>query len=369
VKYTRFLELYRAVLAAEVETPTGLDTYDEFRAFLYNIRYEGLVNYRFWTSLDPFGADTDLENRYGGNGLSYINLENNPLNVPSTWVSGGAYFPDLTDSGLRTMCVDGLAANDLYPFTVIGYPDDPFGGLVQPSPTASAAPASNRASGQAWYDRGDAVTMWVMTKLGQTSLDWWFRPWVSGAPGSDQTIEVIDESQTVVASRTFTASEGSVWINWVATGLQENTVYRVRVSDPHKQGVQMSWWLDGDPSGSPNDISGTYLVSIRVLPAETLAVLTGSPQWFFYVPADATELGGVWSKKEGEIRDATGTTILDKDPLNLDSTVQPFDHDLTATQKDTVMRGINAGGDLTLMTVPPYLALHPDELIVPPSAV
>ena len=103
--------------------------------------------------------------------------------------------------------------------------------------------------------------------------------------------------------------------------------------------------------------------------AETKAVLTGSPQWFFYVPADAAELGGVWSKKEGEIRDAAGTTILDKDTQNQDSSVQPFDHDPDAAQKNTVMRGVNAGGDLTLMTVPPYLALHPDELIVPPSAV
>jgi hypothetical protein len=175
--------------------------------------------------------------------------------------------------------------------------------------------------------------------------------------------------QTVVASRTFTAFEGSVWINWVATGLQEDTVYQLRVNDSPKQGMQISWWLDGDPSGSPNDISGTYLVSFRVLPAETQAVLTGSPQWFFYVPAHATELGGIWSKKEGEIKDAAGTTILDKDPQNLDSTVEPFHHVLTAAQKDTVMRGFNAGGDLTLMTVPPYLALHPDELIVPPSAL
>ena len=33
------------------------------------------------------------------------------------------------------------------------------------------------------------------------------------------------------------------------------------------------------------------------------------------------------------------------------------------------MRGYDAGGDFTLMTAPPYLALHPDQLIVPPSAV
>ena len=369
VKYARFLELYRAVLAAEVETTAGLDLYDEFRAFLYNIRYEGLVNYQFWSSQDPFGADTDLANRYGGFALIAISLENHPENVPSTWESGGTYFPDFTDNGLRTMCVDGLANNDLYPFTIIGYPDDPFDGLVTPNPTASAPQVLNRASGQSWYDRGDAVTMWVRTQSGQTSLDWWFKPWVSGAPGSDQTIEVIDAMQTVVASRTFTASEGSVWINWVATGLQEDTVYQLRVNDSPKQGMQISWWLDGDPSGSPNDISGTYLVSFRVLPAETQAVLTGSPQWFFYVPADATELGGVWSKKEGEIKDATGTMILDKDPQNLDSTVEPFHHVLAAAQKDTVMRGFNAGSDLILMTVPPYLALHPDELIVPPSAV
>ena len=115
--------------------------------------------------------------------------------------------------------------------------------------------------------------------------------------------------------------------------------------------------------------AGSAFRSFRVLPAETQAVLTGSPQWFFYVPANATELGGVWSKKEGEIRDATGTTILDKDTLDQDITLEPFDHELTLDQKNTVMRGVNAGGDLTLMTVPPYLALHPDELIVPPSAL
>ena len=369
VKYTRFLELYRAMLAAEVETAAGLDLYDEFRAFLYNIRYEALVNYRFWTSADPFGAESDLEDRYDVDGLSYITLENRAENVPSTWQSGGIYFPDFSDCGLRTLCVEGLANNDLYPFTAIGYPDNPFDGLVVPAPAASAAEATNRASSQAWYDRGDAVTLWVMTKTGQTSLDWWFRPWVTGAPGADQTVEVVDAMQTVVASRTFTASEDAeVWTNWVATGLLEETVYQLRVIDPRKQGVLFCWWLDGDPDDSPNDISGTYLVSFRVLPAETQAVLTGSPQWFLYVPADATELGGVWSKREGEIRDAAGTTILDKDPLNLDSALQPFHHVLTSGQQNTVMRGANAGGDLTLMTVPPYVALHPDELIVPPSA-
>ncbi len=369
VKYTRFLELYRAVLAAEVETTAGLDVYDAFRAFLYNIRYEGLVNYRFWTSLDPFGAETDLEDRYGGNGLSYINLENRPENVPAAWQDGGTYFPDFTDSGLRTLCVDGLANNDLYPFTIIGYPDDPFDGLAKPNPTASAPEVANRTSGQIWYDRSDAVAMWVKTQSGQTSLDWWYKPWVSGAPGPDQTIEVINAMQIVVASRTFTASEAGGWINWVATDLEEDTVYQLRSNDPHKQGVQICWWLDGDPTTSPNDISGTYLVSFRVLPAETQAVLTGSLQWFFYVPAGATELGGVWSKKEADIRDATGTTILDKDPQNQDTTVQPFHHVLTSAQQNTVMRGANAGSDFTLMTVPPYLALHPDELIIPSRVV
>ena len=369
VKYTRFLELYRAILGAEVETTAGLDVYDEFRAFLYNIRYEGLINYRFWTFLDPFGADADLEDRYGGNGLSDVNLENYPENVPSSWIDGGIYFPDFTEVGIHDMCVDGLTNNDLYTFTIIGYPDDPFEGLVKPSTTYRASEPLSRTSGQAWYDRSDSVTLWVLTKPDQTSLDWWFKPWVSGTPGPDQTIEVIDGSQDVVASHTFTAADGAVWTNWIATGLLEDTVYQLRVTDPHKQGLLICWWFDGDPENSPTDISGTYLVSFRILPAETQAVLTGSPQWYFYVPANATELGGVWSKREGEIRDATGTTILDKDVQNQDTTLQPFQLELDPVQTDTVMRGVNAGGDFTLMTVPPYLALHPEELIVPPSAV
>lgn len=369
VKYTRFLELYRAVLGARLETTAGLDVYDEFRAFLYNIRYEGLVNYHFWTWLDPFGADADLEARYGGNAIGSVHLENHPENVPGPWLPAGTYYPDLTDDGLRTMCVDGLANNDLYPFTTVGYPDNPFDGLVAPAPEDAAQPTQNRAVGQTWYDRGDAVTLWVKTKPGQTTLDWWFKPWMSGVQGADQTVEVVDGLQAVVASRTFTAQEGSVWLNWIASGLQEDRVYQVRIRDTAKQGVQLCWWLDGDPSGAPNDISGTYLVSFRQLPAETSTVLAGSPQWFFYVPADATELGGVWSQRKGEILDAAGTTIVDKDPADLDSTVQPFDHDLDAAQVNTIMRAVNGGGDFTLMTVPPYLALHPAELIVPPSAV
>ena len=62
-------------------------------------------------------------------------------------------------------------------------------------------------------------------------------------------------------------------------------------------------------------------------------------------------------------------TILDKDPDDLDAGVAPFHHLLADAQKNTVMRGVHAGGDLTLMTLPPYLALDPRELIVPPSAV
>lgn len=370
VKYTRFLELYRAVLAADLQATAGLDLYDEFRAFLYNIRYEGLVNYHFWTLQDAFGADADLEARYGENSLFSSSLENLPDNVPATWRDGGTYFPDLTDGGLRALCVDGMANNALYPFTAIGYPDDPFDGLVEPLPATAAPPATNRADSLGWYDSSEAVTLWVKTKTGQTSLDWWFRPWVAPDPGAEQTVEVVDGSQSVVASRSFSAAaDGRVWTNWVATGLQENSVYQVRIKDPRKDGMLLCWWLDGDPDGSPNDISGTYLVSFRVLPAETQAVFTGSPQWFFYVPAGATELGGVWSKKEGEIRDAGGVTILDKDPANLDSGVAPFHHLLDPAQKNTVMRGVHAGGDLTLMTLPPYLALDPRELIVPPSAV
>ncbi|MDJ0945626.1 MAG: hypothetical protein QNJ30_19330 [Kiloniellales bacterium] len=370
VKYTRFLELYRAVLAAEVETAAGLDVYDEFRAFLYHIRYEGLVTYHFWTWLDPFGADRDLEDRYGGHPLGSVQLEKPWGQVPSTWQSGGAYFPDFSDAGLYALCVAGLTNNNPYTFTVVGYPDDPFDGLVAPQP-AAAAEEPNRPLGQAWYDRSDAVTLWVKTTAGQTSLDWWFKPWVTGSPGADQTVEVVDGSETVVDSRTFTAAQDSqVWTNWVATGLQENTVYQLRIKDPRKQGVWLCWWRDGDPGGASNEISGTYLVSFRVLPAETQAVLTGSPKWYFYVPAGATEVGGVWSKMEGEIRDATGTTILDKDPNDQNSDLEAFHlRTLTANQLDTVMRGVNVGGDLTLMTLPPYLALHPDELIVPPSAV
>ena len=369
VKYTRFLELYRAVLGADVETAAGLDVYDEFRGFLYNIRYEGLVNYHFWTWLDTFGADADLEARYGGNLLGSVNLENNPGHVPASWQAGGAYFPDLSDSGLYDLCVEGVANNDTYPFTVVGYPDDPFDGLARPNPTAAAVEAVNRGIGQIWYDRSDAVTLWVKTQAGQTSLDWWFRPWISRDPAADQTVEVVDRFETVVASRTFLTTEAEAWHNWVATGLQEETIYQIRVRDPRKQGMRLCWWLDGAPDGNPNDISGTYLVSFRVLPAETQAVLTGSPQWFFYVPADASELGGVWSQRSAEILDATGTMILDKDIDDLDTTLQPFDHELDAAQKNTVLRGVNAGGDFTLMTVPPYVALHPDELIVPVGAV
>ena len=87
------------------------------------------------------------------------------------------------------------------------------------------------------------------------------------------------------------------------------------------------------------------------------------------MPASSTELGGVWSKREGEILDATGTEILDKDTQNKDATLASFHHPLTADQQNTVMRAANAGGDFTLMTVPPYLALDPRELVVPPGAI
>ena len=198
---------------------------------------------------------------------------------------------------------------------------------------------------------------------------------MSGGTGADQTVEIVDRFQEVAASRTFAAPDLAEWTNWVATGLEPDTVYQVRVRDPRKQGMLFCWWLDGnpgnkdddDPDNDPNDISGTYLMSFRILPAETQTILGGSPQWYFYVPEDVVELGGVWSKREGEIRDATGTIILDKDPQNLDTSLVPFHHVLDEAQKDTVMRGANAGGDFTLMTVPPYLALHPDEIVVPSS--
>ncbi len=376
VKYIRFLELYRAVLAAEVETASGLDVYDEFRAFLYNIRYEGLVNYRFWTSIDPFGADADLSGRHDENVLTYISLQNFPCRAPASWLDGGALFPDFSDDGIRTICVEGIANNDVYPFTTIGYPDDPFDGLEHPTTPDAAAAPTNRASSQSWFDRSDAVTLWLRTKSDQTSIDWWLRPWVSGVgQGASQTVELVDRFQEVAGSRTFTTADPREWTNWVVTDLEAGAVYQVRVRDPRKEGMLFCWWLDGDPGtatdddpdNDPNDISGTYLVSFRILPAETQTILGGSPQWYFHVPSGATELGGVWSKREGEIWDAAGTTILDKDTQNLDSSLQPFQHALDVSQTDTIMRGANAGGDLTLMTIPPYLALHPDELIVPVS--
>ena len=206
-----------------------------------------------------------------------------------------------------------------------------------------AVEPTNRASSQSWYDRSEAVTLWVMTKSDQTELDWWLRPWINTGPGADQTIELVDQFQTVVDSRTFSSADPADWANWVVTGLSPDTVYQVRVRDTRKEGLLLCWWLDGDPNGSPNDISGTYLVSFRILPAETATILGGSPQWYFYVPSSATELGGVWSKREGEIRDASGVTILDKDPLNANSDIEPFHLLLAQDQKDTIMRGANAG--------------------------
>lgn len=377
--YLRFLELHREVEQADVSTSAGLDVYDEFRAFCYTIRYEGLISYRLWTSRDVYGADEDLETRYGGNGLNYIQLENHPENVPSTWQPGGAYYPDLSDSGTSTIIDNGIANNPPFTFDEVVYPDNPYDGLVAPNPAAAAAAPVNRSS-LLWYDRTDAVTVWYTTKTGQTTLTMWIRAWaiggVGGAPGVTQTVRLFDEIgdpiNEPVASIEIDENNGhdglnKLWVLWEVTGLEAETTYRISIDDPQLEGVYLNWWTDNtaEPGDAAEvDISGTHQVTLHLAPIESNTIFGGSPQWFFYLPADAVEVGGLWYKDGASMRDANGDTVLTHSASNI---WEQFDYDVVDEQ-DSVWRVLH-GGYVALMTVPPYLAFHPDELVVPPSAV
>lgn len=368
VLYTRFVELYYLTLNADLETSGGLDQYDEFRSFLYNTRYYGICSYRLWTFLDEFafGAAEDLEARYAAGrdpyALHHIGLENHPSWVPASWQSGGAYEVDLSDLGIYTMASNGVSNNTPYTFTTIGYPQDPFDGMEKPTPAKSASVPISRAN-IPWYDRNDALTLWVKTQAGQTTIDWWAKPFASYS-NEDVVLEVVDSTGVATATHTFDTADGDAW-RLLSLPVAENTVYQVRLTSGKKQGLRLNWWTDpstAPDSGAPIDISGTWLVSWRRLPAGTPTLFGGVPQWWFYVPASATELGGLWSKAGGEIRDADDNTIVGP---KVGSTYDDFDYNLSAGEKDTVMRGSNIGQNLTLMTVPPYMAWHPDELIVP----
>jgi len=110
------------------------------------------------------------------------------------------------------------------------------------------------------------------------------------------------------------------------------------------------------PAGQP--------VAIPASPAERTR-MHGSYSLVFHVPVGTTSISGYCEQPKGSLRSAAGELLFDFSTLKQAGYFSvPLREDLAGQWH----RLVDAGGVMLLMTVPPYLARSPDELLLPEEA-
>ncbi|HSI32551.1 MAG TPA: hypothetical protein VK986_03095, partial [Tepidisphaeraceae bacterium] len=126
-------------------------------------------------------------------------------------------------------------------------------------------------------------------------------------------------------------------------------------------GLHRVWISDGSDSTRtewPADVART----IKVDP-ETRAMFSGRRAGYFYVPRETKVVGG-YSSGDGDIHGPDGKRLFE-----LPKGGEFFKVDVPAGQDGKVWSVRNAAGTIGLMTVPPYVAPSPKQLLLPKGVV
>ncbi len=150
---------------------------------------------------------------------------------------------------------------------------------------------------------------------------------------------------------------------------QDNTVppdgdTRTVVLESPYDGLHRVVWSDGSDMTSvqwPSDLPITFQSSI-----EQPMNLSGRWDLYFYVPKQTTVVGGYTDSTRGRMLDGDGKLVFDFSSMDA---AGYFSVQVEKGQDAAFWKFEDSRGSRMLMTVPPYLAPHPSELLLPQEIV
>lgn len=129
-------------------------------------------------------------------------------------------------------------------------------------------------------------------------------------------------------------------------------------------GLHRVVWSDGSDMTRvewPSDLPITFRSSI-----DQPMSLTGRWDLYFYVPKETTVVGGYTDSTRGRMLDGDGKVVFDFGSMDA---AGYFGVNVATGQDATFWKFEDSRGKRMLMTVPPYLASHPNELLLPKEIV
>jgi hypothetical protein len=234
-----------------------------------------------------------------------------------------------TPSELTGLITDGLVNNALLPFTPVGYTEE----LVYKD-----WGTDSRARGSFVYSYRDH-SWWLWMRPDQSEFVITHTGGVAFQDEGSAYIRIIDPTSDEV----IYAIEAQIDVTATTTvALEGGRLYRVDID------------VDG---GIDFDWAGFHMTKITNIERSMFqAAFTG----YFMVPAGTTVIGGYSGVDNVVFKNPAGTTIYTTVSNNA-----YFNFSITPPPTHEVWKFQNAVSRFTLLTVPPGIAMHPTELLVP----
>ena len=346
--YMRFIELYRSFLHSPDEQK--LKTFETVIRHSYRLRSTHMVHSlaQYRTEFRSKAINISKKEVYYWQ-VPEEPSKNQPTGNP--WKSSEPF----TTKEAETVIARGVAANrlvefeprdfgtDLVPATMLNLEPvkrETFemtrgaGNFYVYAPVAGAPLKFTMSAGHVYQDRGDAKLM--LFEAVDNLAD-------EGEENEDNDENPVDAEPIAQAIVKPAAEPKEVEFRAPRAGL-----YRVKLGNSG-QGVKLDW-----PETQP-----------LMLPAniENAANIARRGGGYFYVPKGTVSVGG-FADGEGDIRNATGEKVYE-----LQKKGEYFNIAVGPGQDGKLWHFSHAAGQLSLMTVPPYLAQSEKELLLPREVV
>lgn len=334
VLYTRYVELYNAYRAASGQARQS--AFETLWRHVYRMRDRMLLSTLAICHRDRF---RDRSVVVPAESSWEVPEERNP------WKSSQPY----SAAELESMVTAGIAANPIMTldFEPVKFSDELVPASALGLPTVSTGSLSLRGRGTRRY-----VT-WL-EQPGRIELE------VTGG------LIAHYRDRGNVKLRLFSAREATLEpVAHDESVPPDGQTYRVTLQSPHAglHTLEVSDGSDMTELRLPERLPVTIRSSLEDPPGNSL-----SGRWtlYFYVPRGTQVVGGFADELTGVLRDGEGTVVLDFAAL---PRAGYFRVPVTPGQDGHLWKFENASGQRLLMTVPPYLARSPQELLLPREVV
>jgi hypothetical protein len=347
--YTHYLELYRAYSIAETDEELAARGEAVMR-FGWRIQYTGMVNsLALWRSFvassraltaHVLASDPDKTNRLRPFQEPDHPWKNEPL-------LGDTPYTAEESTEISEMIAKGIAANPQVSFAFKSYGTP----LVPAGKIARSTMAPGHPNNQGWITRRSSFHLFIwVEKPGVVTFK--VRPGsLFGANKHTTEVELFSEDDPENAVLGTTTLVNNNLDNEISFNTPFAGLHRIVVTT-HGQGAVVT-----PPAGMPQVFAAS---------PEDFARPSGRENAYFYVPKGTKTLG-FFVNGSGEIQDSNGTKLYAMPSSRSGGTYDSIA--VPAGQDGKVWRLYKYLGYWQLLTVPPYLARKPEELMLPKEVV